>query len=421
MATIDDILGRGNYAPMRKPSQTSTPPIDVTMQPLPKQGNPTLAVTAKDKDKTNITSEPGKQLNTTPIITPQEQQTDNPAQKPQTVSTPQPQVPGKDASESVGKPGSQPEKPHLSYVQMYEMMNPNKPETAEERAKREKREKSEAAIAAVGDTISALSNLWFTSQYAPNAYDPSKGMSATTKERWEKLRQEREANRKAYTDGYFRALAMDDANDKDERNWRHTIEREKIADQRYEVKAAQDKALADLNEKLRQQQVTAAEYKAEQERIKAQYAEENEKLDLGYKQAGITQRNAATGASRASASASYARADYYRNGGSGGGKHGPTLQLEDDEPMRFGDDKDYDRAVMRLAPDYGVPTTIVEVTERDRKGNPKKQRTVKRDVKDIAADIEREAAKRKKNKADNNTMPGVGGSGSSANTMPGVK
>lgn len=186
---------------------------------------------------------------------------------------------------------------------------------------------------------------------------------------------------------------------------RHTIEREKIADQRYEVKAAQDKALADLNEQLKRHQITAAEHKAEQERIKAQFAEQNEMLDLGYKQAGIQQRRAAAAASNASAGASNAKANYYRNGGSGGRKTGPTLQLEDDEPMHFGDDKDYDRAVMRLAPDYGVPITTVEVTERDRKGNPKKQRTVKRDVKDIAADIEREAAKRKRIKQTTKQCP----------------
>lgn len=355
-------------------------------------------------------------------------QTSAPQQPTSTPQQQQAQAPGTEAAAVVGDPGTA--QPRLSYAEMYQMLNPNKPETAEERAKREKREKSEAAIAAVGDTISALSNLWFTSQYAPNAYDPSKGMSAATKERWDKLRQEREANRKAYTDGYFRALAMDDANDKDERNWRHTIEREKIADQRYEVKAAQDKALADLNEQLKQHQITAAEYKAEQERIKAQFAEENERLEQEYRKAGISQRRAAAGASSAAATASYARADYYRNGGGGGGKTGPTLQLEDDEPMHFGDDKDYDRTVMRLAPDYGVPTTIEEVTEWGNAYNPqtkkrervaKKKRTVKRDVKDIAADIEREAAKRKKNKADNSTMPGVGGSGGNANTMPGVK
>lgn len=98
--------------------------------------------------------------------------------------------------------------------------------------------------------------------------------------------------------------------------------------------------------------------------------------------------------------------------------------------MHFGDDKDYDRTVMRLAPDYGVPTIVEEVTEwgsqynsktKTRERVPKKTRKVKRDVKDIAADIEREAAKRKKASQNNNTMPGVGGNGGSANTMPGVK
>ena len=312
----------------------------------------------------------------------------------------------------------------MSYVEMFKMLNPERPETAEEKAKREKREKGEAALAAVGDSISALSNLWFTSQYAPNSYDPSKGMSATTKDRWEKLRLEREANRRAYVDGYMRAMAMDENKDREDRNWRHTIEREKIADERYEVKEARDKALADLNEQLKRHQITAAEYKAEQERIAALFAKGTEQLKQDNLRAGIRQKDAAAGASRANATASYARADYYRNGGSGGGKHGPTLQLEDDEPMHFGDDKDYDRAVMRLAPDYGVPTTVVEVTEwgaqynsktKTRERVPKKTRKVKRDVKDIAADIEREAAKRKKDKQSKKTNPMGGDEKKTAN------
>lgn len=343
-------------------------------------------------------------------------------QKPAT--TPQAQSHGANDATVVSNPETPSqgaEQPPMSYVEMFKMLNPEKPETAEEKAKREKREKGEAALAAVGDSISALSNLWFTSQYAPNAYDPSKGMSATTKDRWNRLRQEREANRRAYSDGYMRAMVMDESKDREDRNWRHTIEREKIADKRYEVKEARDKALADLNEQLKRHQITAVEYKAEQERIAAQFAEGTEQLKQDNLRAGVQQKKAAAGASYASANASNARADYYRSGGGGGGKSGPTLQLEDDEPMRFGDDKDYDRAVMRLAPDYGVPTTTVEVIERNSKGKPKKQRTVKRDVKDIAADIEREAAKRKKASKSNNTMPGVGGNGGSTNTMPGVK
>ncbi|WP_304610029.1 hypothetical protein [Muribaculum intestinale] len=385
MAALDDILSGGTPTVKPKPVQVSPPPIDGQL----------------------------KGAENTVGFKPVAQPTVAPLQETK-------QTPGTDGQPQEKRQEQTEDKKRLSYVEMFEALNPQKPETAEERAKREKREKREAMLAAVGDGISALSNLFFTTQYAPNAYDPSKGMSAKARERWDKLRLEREANRRAYSDGYLRALAMDEAGEREDRNWRHTLERERIADERYEIKAAQDKAMADLNEQLRRHQITAAEHKAEQERIAAQFAEETEKLKQDNLRAGVRQKDAAAGASKASASASYSRARYYDKGGAGGSKSGPTLQLEEDEPMRFGDDKDYDRTVMRLAPDYGVATTEVQVTERDRKGKPKKQRTIQRPVKDIAADIEREAAKRKKSKSDNNTMPGVAGGGSS-NTMPGVK
>lgn len=332
--------------------------------------------------------------------------------QPATISTP---------IAALSKGQEQPEPPHrLSYTEMFQRLNPYTPPTAEQVERQRQRQKREAMFAAIGDGISALSNLFFTTRYAPNAYDPRNGLSAKTRERFDRVKREHDANQQRYMEGYMRAAAMDDAKNQNDRNWMHTLDRERIADKRYEVKAAQDKAMADLNEKLRQHQITAAQYKAEQERIAAQYAEETQQLKQGNLLASIEQKNAAAGASKASAAASYSRARYYDNGGAGGGKGGPTLQLEDDEPLSFGDDKDYDRAVMRLAPDYGVPTTEVQVTERDWKGNPKKQHTVQRPVKDIAADIEREAAKRKKSHSDNNIMPGVGG-GSSSNTMPGVK
>ena len=218
-----------------------------------------------------------------------------------------PEIPGIDASKLIGAPGTapriQPEKKRMSYVELFKALNPQKPETEEERAMREKREKREAVLAAVGDGISALSNLFFTTRYAPNAYDASKGMTAKARERWDRLRMEREANRRAYNDGYLRAAAMDEAGDREDRNWRHTLERERIADGRYEVKAAQDKAMADLNEKLRRHQISAAEYEAEQERLGAMFAEDTEKLKQEYLRAGVRQRNAAAGASTAKANA----------------------------------------------------------------------------------------------------------------------
>lgn len=415
MAAIDDILTGEPGGMRRKPVPVVKPVVNDGMQhgaaaggvpPVTAGGAGSSAVATADNRETAKPGSDGRKR-----MEERQGDTDSGAARGYTVTG----INGKPVDITVGDTPRR-----MSYVELYEAMNRDKPETAEERARREKREKSEAILSAVGDGISALSNLFFTSRYAPNAYDPSKGMSAKARERWDRLRKEREARRREYNEGYMRASMLDRDAERDDRNWRHTLERERIADERYEVKAAQDKAMADLNEQLRRHQITAAEYKAEQERIAAQFAEGTEMLKQENLRAGVRQKEAAAGASKASASASYSRARYYDNGGGSGGKSGPTLQLEEDEPMRFGDDKDYDRAVMRLAPDYGVPTTEVQVTERDRKGKPKKQRTIQRPVKDIAADIEREAAKRKKSKSDNNTMPGVAAGGSS-NTMPGVK
>lgn len=262
-----------------------------------------------------------------------------------------------------------PEKKKLSYVELFQQMSPYKPPTPEELEKERKKQKREAIFAAIGEGISAMSNLYFTTQYAPNAFDPSKGMAATTKARFDQLKKDREENYRQYMDGYMRALRWD-ADDADrDKSWRHTLERERISDERYAVKAAQDKALADLNKKLKGHEITKAEYEAEIARIKAGHAEEDANLHTEGLREGVKQKTAAAAASRASANASNARADYYRNGG--GGKKGPKLQLEDDSPMFFDNETDYDRTVMRLAPDYNVPTTVTEVTETYQHGTKK--------------------------------------------------
>ena len=113
-------------------------------------------------------------------------------------------------------------------------MNPYKPPTDKDVEKEKRKQRRQAIFAAIGDGISALSNLYFTSNYSPNAYDAKQGMSPKMVERLDKLRKDKEDNQRAYMDGYFRALAMDDKKSQDERNWKHTLEREEIADERYD-------------------------------------------------------------------------------------------------------------------------------------------------------------------------------------------
>ena len=121
----------------------------------------------------------------------------------------------------------------MSYVEMFQKMSPYKPPTEEELEKERKKEKREKIFAAIGDGIAALSNLYFTTQGAPNAYDPKNSLSAKAQERWDKLKKEREENGRYYTAAYMQAMKNDEEGARYDRNWRHQLEREGVQDQRY--------------------------------------------------------------------------------------------------------------------------------------------------------------------------------------------
>ena len=129
-------------------------------------------------------------------------------------------------------PAKAPER-KMSYVEMFQKMSPYKPPTEEELEKERKREKREKIFAAIGDGIAALSNLYFTTQGAPNAFDPKNSLSAKAQERWEKLKKERDENGRYYTAAYMQAMKNDEEGARDDRNWRHQLEREGVQDQRY--------------------------------------------------------------------------------------------------------------------------------------------------------------------------------------------
>ena len=74
-----------------------------------------------------------------------------------------------------------------------------KPETDEERKKRERKEKSKKIVAAITDGLNSLSNLYFTTQYAPNMYDHERQSTLKPyEERLEKEKKDREANNDKY-------------------------------------------------------------------------------------------------------------------------------------------------------------------------------------------------------------------------------
>ena len=135
---------------------------------------------------------------------------------------------------------------NMSNVDLFKVLNPYTPPTAEELEKEKKKQKRNQIFAAIGDGISALSNLFFTTQYAPNMYTGKDTMSERTKIRYDKLMKDIYEKNMAYFNGLFRAKQADAEAAYRERAWkkdedrynegiRHRNEREKITDDRYDA------------------------------------------------------------------------------------------------------------------------------------------------------------------------------------------
>ena len=95
------------------------------------------------------------------------------------------------------------------YEELFRKLNPYTPPTADELEKEKKKRKRDEILAAIGDGITALSNLYFATQYAPSMYDGKKTMSEATRVRYDKLLKDREEKNTAYYNGLLRAKQAD--------------------------------------------------------------------------------------------------------------------------------------------------------------------------------------------------------------------
>ena len=205
----------------------------------------------------------------------------------------------------------EPQQPkRLSYEDMFRQLNPYKPPTQEELEKERKKQRREQIFAAIGDGISALSNLYFTTQYAPNMYSGRNTASQRVKDRWDKLAADRNANMTAYINGLMRARQADDAYDDNERQWARQLGLDKIKQQRDAAADARAEAEEERKKELHPYARRKAEGDAQRAEAQAKYAEE-------YEQSRIGRNKAAAGASNAAATASYARANGTGSGGAG--------------------------------------------------------------------------------------------------------
>jgi hypothetical protein len=199
-SALDDILGN-------KP--TPLPP----QQPQSTQ-QPTGAKPLVDWNKAGTEYEASKPKFTPDILQQQEKEKAE-ANKIVPPLAPPPEQP---------KTPAKPEKERrMSYVDMFKQLNPYQPPTQEELEKERKKEKRERMFAAIGDGISALSNLYFTTQYAPNMYNHENSQSDKVRSKWDKLRADRDAQMNAYIKNLMAAQQADDENAENERKWQRQL------------------------------------------------------------------------------------------------------------------------------------------------------------------------------------------------------
>ena len=207
-------------------------------------------------------------------------------------------------------PAKAPER-KMSYVEMFQQMSPYKPPTAEELEKERKKEKRDKVFAAIGDGIAALSNLYFTTKGAPNAFDPRNSLSAKARERWDKLNKEREENARYYMQEAMKAQALDDDRDDKDRSYMSKLQNDY---RNYLLKLSADNRAAelhDLDKQLRQGKINEQTYKAKKAEVEAKYAEATQKSVIAKNKASAKASNASANNSNAQA------AEHRRNVNSG--------------------------------------------------------------------------------------------------------
>lgn len=183
----------------------------------------------------------------------------------------------------------------------------NRPETPEQRKKRERREKSKRIIAAVSDGISALSNLFFTTRYAPNMYNHEKGsMTTAVGKRLDQLKAERERKRDRYQNFSLKLGDLENQRAATLRELEAQQERLKLAREKAQREAEAHGWLAALQpDKQREQKGKAdrAEQEATTARAEAEAAPEFQQAKIDTEKARKSSLDASAANSRASAAA----------------------------------------------------------------------------------------------------------------------
>ena len=250
--------------------------------------------------------------------------------------------------------------------------------SAEDIEREKKREKRARLFSAIGDGISSMANLYFATKGAPNSYDPRSSMSAKTREYWDRIKRDRQAERERYLAARTRLEQLSEDWRRAERNYDYMVDKDK-------------KAQGFRNRQLEMQGKRLDYLRAQAEARAAAKAAENERKE------GDSQAKRATETSRQNYYNASAEAKRSGTSSSRGSNRKPTLNING-EVLEYNSMADYNRAVEHYAKEYGIDlqeavesSDLIGDTEMNKRRS-KRNKSVAR----LAAEVEK-ASKKKAN------------------------
>lgn len=258
--------------------------------------------------------------------------------------------------------------------------------TPDEDEKAKKREKREKVISALGDGLSALSSLYYTTKGAPVTYDPQNSLSEAARKRYDKIKEDRDRNRQTYLDYQLKKADVMHSQADDEADEREQKLKAISAARQAEQQAEQQQWKHDLIGAQTDKESTAAVVNAEKAQ---QLHKQNAWIDKKAK-SEVEKNKASANNSNSAAREHNVRAAHVGDGKGkskdkgDGGKY--TLNIGG-STYRYASQADYERAVMKEAGRYHIPTSQNSGGVRTSHGIVGGKNT-NRKVSQIAADVE---------------------------------
>lgn len=279
----------------------------------------------------------------------------------------------------------------------------NQPPSQEELERERKRARRSAIFSAIGDGVSALANLYFTSKGAISTYDPKSSMTAQVNDQWKRYLEDYDARKQAYI--------------------KNALAEQKVADAAAAQQALQQhrKEQAEQKERWWQQQF---KYKQDQDKKDREYKKQQDDRNFQEKQRQFDEnqkrlKNAATSANKTKKEIAEAAAAR--------GRRGKRLGFSDNNGNEVGIYENVWKGSMQNVFDTLVEDGVIELNALQKYGgmtSAQKEDFVKQNwtksprARAIMMALSKldPATMPSKVQEDDNTMPGI----EDDNTMPGV-